>query len=58
MTKRVGTDRTQEEIDGIIKQMESHGFTYSLFRKKSMFTNPVTKQRITMKGAARFLKQL
>lgn len=56
MTVRVGVDRTQEEIDEIIKQMDLRGYTYGLFRGKSMFTNNVTTQRISMKGAAKYLR--
>ena len=57
MAKRYGTDRTQQEIDEIVKQMELRGYTYGTFRKKSMFTNNVTTQRLSMKGAATYLKQ-
>tara|TARA_B110000908_G_C10081729_1_gene369894 strand:- start:206 stop:403 length:198 start_codon:yes stop_codon:yes gene_type:complete len=57
MAKRFGTDRTQEEIDEIIKQMELRGYTYGTFREKSMFTNDVTTQRLSMKGAASYLRK-
>jgi len=56
MSKRFGIERTQEEIDEIVKQMELRGYTYGPFRNKSMFTNNVTTQRISMKGAATYLK--
>ena len=56
MSKRFGAERTQEEIDEIVKQMELRGYTYGPFRKKSMFTNNVTTQRLSMKGAATYLK--
>tara|TARA_B110000114_G_scaffold113681_1_gene119262 strand:- start:1046 stop:1246 length:201 start_codon:yes stop_codon:yes gene_type:complete len=56
MSKRFGTDRTQEEINEIIKQMEINGYTYSSFRDKKMFIDNVTEQRLSMKGAVSYLR--
>tara|TARA_R110001606_G_scaffold231159_1_gene378899 strand:- start:173 stop:370 length:198 start_codon:yes stop_codon:yes gene_type:complete len=59
MSKRFGTDRTEEEIDDIKNKMESSGYTFSLSGKsgnRSMFINDKTGQKLSMKGAASYLK--
>ena len=59
MSKRFGTDRTEEEIDDIKNKMESSGYTFSFSGKsgkKSMFINDKTGQKLSMKGAASYLK--
>jgi len=59
MSKRFGTDRTEEEIRNIKNEMESRGYTFSFSGKsgkKSMFINDNTGQKLSMKGAASYLK--